>query len=370
MALTLNGTSGITGAGIGTIGPSGANITGVGTFTKGYFSSNVYITDQLVHTGDEDTQIRFPTTDAVSVETAGSEAARIDSSQRLLVGHTSSHADLHGKIQLAGAASQSIDVARYGANANPSYINLYKSRNASTGGNTVVQDDDTVGYISGSGNDGSGFHSAAGIAFRIDGTPGDNDMPGRIDFETVPDGGTTLTNRLSIESGGDVKIVTGDLYFGTSAKGIVLGATSNTAANTLDDYEEGTFTPALTNGYNSITYNSQYGHYTKIGRFVSYSIYLYVQGAGGDNAEIRINTPFTTANTTGLEEGGSIVYQLNFLSTSDDSKTNAYVFTGKNMSYLRLIKNNNGAAIFGNDTTLGTGGNNVYLIIKGFLTTT
>ena len=41
MALTLNGTSGITGAGIGTIGPSGANVTGVGTFTS-------LITDQTV----------------------------------------------------------------------------------------------------------------------------------------------------------------------------------------------------------------------------------------------------------------------------------------------------------------------------------
>ena len=41
MALNLSGTSGITGAGIGTIGPSGANVTGVGTFTS-------LITDQTV----------------------------------------------------------------------------------------------------------------------------------------------------------------------------------------------------------------------------------------------------------------------------------------------------------------------------------
>ena len=287
MALNLSGTSGITGAGIGTIGPSGANVTGVGTFTQ------VEIDDKIVHVGDTNTTIRFPTTDAVSVETAGSEAARIDSSQRLLVGHTSSHADLHGKIQIAGAASQSLDVARYTANAHPPYINLYKSRNASTGGNTVVQDDDTVGYISAAGNDGSGFHSAAGIAFRIDGTPGDNDMPGRIDFETVPDGGTTLTNRLSIQSGGDVKVVTGNVIIGTSGKGIDFSATANatvmnegysTTAPSMDNellktYERGTWTGnirgydhaggagwgnvATTAGTNSAT-----GRYIRIGNVV------------------------------------------------------------------------------------------------------
>ena len=43
--------------------------------------------------------------------------------------------------------------------------------------------------------------------------------------------------------------------------------------------------------------------------------------------------------------------------------------SGRNYTYLRLFKNNNASAIFGNDTTLGTGGNNVYLLIKGFLTT-
>ena len=51
MALNLSGTSGITGAGIGTIGPSGANITGVGTFTQ------VEIDDKIIHVGDTNTAI-------------------------------------------------------------------------------------------------------------------------------------------------------------------------------------------------------------------------------------------------------------------------------------------------------------------------
>ena len=43
----------------------------------------------------------------------------------------------------------------------------------------------------------------------------------------------------------DLKIDSGDLVFSTADKGVVLGATSNTDANTLDDYEEGSWTPCL-----------------------------------------------------------------------------------------------------------------------------
>ena len=51
-------------------------------------------------------------------------------------------------------------------------------------------------------------------------------------------------NGLTLSST-DVTVASGDLLFGTANKGVVLGATSNTAANTLDDFEEGTFTPSL-----------------------------------------------------------------------------------------------------------------------------
>ena len=56
---------------------------------------------------------------------------------------------------------------------------------------------------------------------------------------------TAGANRLLISSTGDVTLGTGDLIFGTAGKGIVLGSTTNTDANTLDDYEEGTWTPTL-----------------------------------------------------------------------------------------------------------------------------
>ena len=49
----------------------------------------------------------------------------------------------------------------------------------------------------------------------------------------------------------DVTIASGDLLFGTSGNGVNLGVTSNTDSNTLEDYEEGTWTPAVTVGSNT-----------------------------------------------------------------------------------------------------------------------
>ena len=66
----------------------------------------------------------------------------------------------------------------------------------------------------------------------------------------------------------DITIDSGDLLFGTSAKGVNLGVTSNTDGNTLDDYEEGTWTPSVSAGAISGTSTSYSGTYTKIGRSV------------------------------------------------------------------------------------------------------
>jgi hypothetical protein len=113
--------------------------------------------------------------------------------------------------------------------------------------------------------------SAAGAATfnqRVYNTPGvfgisDGD---RLDFSS---------NKMGVEIGGterfrvdatDVFVKTGDLVFSTSGKGIVLGATSNTDANTLHDYEEGYWTPQNSSG-TAYTTNGQ-AKYMKIGQTV------------------------------------------------------------------------------------------------------
>lgn len=69
--------------------------------------------------------------------------------------------------------------------------------------------------------------------------------------------------------------------------------------NTLDDYEEGTFTPDLRFGGGSVgmTYYTQYGTYTKLGRVVHISAHLFInnKGTSTGNAVIQ-GLPFVSAN--------------------------------------------------------------------------
>ena len=91
----------------------------------------------------------------------------------------------------------------------------------------------------------------------------------------------------------------------TSGAGITFPATlsASTNANTLDDYEEGTWTPSFTftsNGSASFSYTAQVGSYTKIGRQVTVFAFLSCtitkSNATGD---LQITgLPFTPANLT------------------------------------------------------------------------
>jgi hypothetical protein len=71
---------------------------------------------------------------------------------------------------------------------------------------------------------------------------------------------------------------------------------ASTNANTLDDYEEGTWTP-LFDGSGSITYNAQTGTYTKVGRLVTAVFYIDVASASRNSVTTILGLPFNGANT-------------------------------------------------------------------------
>ena len=54
--------------------------------------------------------------------------------------------------------------------------------------------------------------------------------------------GVNNSHKLTLETNNDIKVESGDIVFGSSGRGIVLGNTSNADDNTHDDYEEGTWT--------------------------------------------------------------------------------------------------------------------------------
>ena len=99
---------------------------------------------------------------------------------------------------------------------------LARQRSGAVGGNTILQDTDLIGVVRFEGSDGSEFVQAASIEAFVDGTPGANDMPGRLVFSTTADGASFPTERMSIDSSGRVGI-------GTTSPGGKLHASSGTS---------------------------------------------------------------------------------------------------------------------------------------------
>jgi hypothetical protein len=167
-------------------------------------NGDVTITDKIIHGGDTNTAIRFPAADTVSVETAGSERARIDSSGRLLVGTSSSVGATGEALQVIGTsqATSTVQIRGIGTTMTPS-VNIYRSRGTS-GTPTVVGNGDGLGAVNFIGYDGSSDIGGASILSQVDGTPGANDMPGRLVFSTTADGASSPTERMRIKSNGDI----------------------------------------------------------------------------------------------------------------------------------------------------------------------
>ena len=130
----------------------------------------------------------------------------------------------------------------------------------------------------------------------------------------------------------DLTVTSGDLIFGTSAKGVVIGATSNTAANTLDDYEEGSFDIAMADGTShSLTQNASY---TKIGRFVHFQAKVVFPNTGTDTTATKLSLPFTVRNRTNYFPS-SIV--------SSNGSANAQIAVGLQNTATFLLQNINGS---------------------------
>jgi hypothetical protein len=91
-------------------------------------------------------------------------------------------------IHVQTSNANGIADVRHSADASGAFMVLGKSRNATYGGQTVVQSGDAIGQLEWWGSDGTNMQQAAYILGVVDATPGANDMPGRIDFGVTPDG--------------------------------------------------------------------------------------------------------------------------------------------------------------------------------------
>jgi len=103
----------------------------------------------------------------------------------------------------------------------------------------------------------------------------------------------------------------GNLLPADASKGIYLGVNSATAANLLDDYEEGDWTPVINNsGVAQLSMTNNGAYYTKIGRMVYLTATLRYTGSTLSSGAtiIGANLPFTAAAGAPLGCSGTFIH--------------------------------------------------------------
>lgn len=155
---------------------------------------------------DPDTGLYSAGANLIGIAAAGALVGVIGAAG-LILGHTSALASdavsTTPAIQAHGVTSSKAGLMLgvwVNDNANIPSISIAKSRGAAIGTHTIVQADDLLGQIAFRGSDGTNFIAAAAIRAYVDGTPGTNDMPGRMLFLTTSDGSASLTERARINS--------------------------------------------------------------------------------------------------------------------------------------------------------------------------
>ena len=183
---------------------------------------------------------------------------------------------------------------------------LFVDASADKVGIGTATPDDTLHVNSGGQNDVAKFESTDTTASLI-----------LVDSATTTDGNRiqTIGNTMNFQTGGSEAMrinASQQIGIGTASPsqaldvvgsievsdGIYIGGTGT--ANKLDDYEEGTWTPAFANAP-SATFgtNGQQGYYTKVGRLVTVGFNLSISGLGGGSggADI-IGLPFAASNAS------------------------------------------------------------------------
>jgi len=130
---------------------------------------------------------------------------------------------------------------------------------------------------------GVNFSSAATNGMQINDTNSGN-LGGMLGFYS---GSGTGTLRANIQNANNAGV---HMCVGTGGS-IVFDQTGYTAANALDDYEEGTWSPVLDFGGGStgISYSTQSGKYTKIGNVVHFSFRLYLSSKGSSTGHAAVS---------------------------------------------------------------------------------
>ena len=137
-----------------------------------------------------------------------SQILRMNTSGNIKIGNNSDR-DLGGlsvqRLHIEGTdgGSSAIGLVNNQNSTGQAAIYFSKSRGTSVGSNTILQDGDPFGSLVFCGSDGTDMTPiGAQISAEVNGTPGSNDMPGRLVFKATTDGGQAPAERMRIGASG------------------------------------------------------------------------------------------------------------------------------------------------------------------------
>jgi hypothetical protein len=222
----------------------------------------------------------------------------------IVVGH-SAQVTTGGAVQelqvlgTSNAADASIGLNVYSDNIGSSGLYFGKSRATSIGTYTIVQNNDQLGIIDFYGADGTDMGSnGAYILAAVDGTPGSNDMPGRLVFATTADGAASATERMRINSGGQVFI--NDTANAESTIGLTINQGAND--NEILSFKSSDITHGMTDQTETDTYS-----YMKKANPTEGGLNLSALAGTGTSIVLNIDAMGGTANTTKTTGGWGLV---------------------------------------------------------------
>ena len=298
--------------------------------------------------------------------TGSSERMRIDTSGNLLVGLTSA-------VGIGGtpADSNSTEIGR-------GYINISRDDTQAADHILFGKNGSIASSIGTSTTNSLTFKTGTTERMRIDsgGNLGLGTTSPSTRLEVV--GNTTPQLKVGMANDADRASLMhngSDLYLGTTAGSLIFRTASNTermriqsaggisfngdtaAANALDDYEEGDFTPSWGLGLTSPSYVTQSGKYTKIGRTVYFTLQLSTNGGTPNSSAARIDGfPFNAIGTS--VTGGAFVNY--FAGWGIDTP---FFYKNQSDATMSIYAQSTGSALPGN---AGSGIDNVNLYIMGF----